>query len=129
MPHATQRLRYWQAPTSTATAASTSDDIQAIASSYSSAPPAAIDTGFASAALIIAPEDFVPTATWTVNTTSDAPDANVGNGVCATAAGQCSLRAAIENANVHSGNDLINFNIPGTGVQTIELTDRLPNHQ
>ncbi len=103
------------------------DDIQAIASSYSSAPPAAIDTGFASAALIIAPEDFVPTATWTVNTTSDAPDANVGNGVCATAAGQCSLRAAIENANVHSGNDLINFNIPGTGVQTIGLTDRLPN--
>ena len=32
--------------------------------------------------------------TLNVNTTVDAPDVNVGDGVCATAANQCTLRAA-----------------------------------
>ena len=36
---------------------------------------------------------------FTVDTTSDAPDGNVGDGVCATAAGECSLRAAVAEAN------------------------------
>ncbi len=35
----------------------------------------------------------------TVNTTTDAPDANPGDGLCATAAAQCSLRAAIDETN------------------------------
>lgn len=65
-------------------------------------------------------------STFVVNSTSDAADANVGNGICATSAGVCSLRAAISEANRHSGPDTILFNIPGTGAQTIQLNSRLP---
>ena len=64
--------------------------------------------------------------TFVVNSTSDAADANIGNGICATSAGVCSLRAAISEANRHSGPDAILFNIPGSGVQTIQLNSRLP---
>lgn len=63
---------------------------------------------------------------FTVNSTSDAGDANIGNGICATSAGVCTLRAAMSEANRHSGADTIVFNIPGTGAQTIQLSSRLP---
>lgn len=40
------------------------------------------------------------TTTFTVNTlTAGAADSNVGNGICLTVAGECSLRAALEEAN------------------------------
>jgi hypothetical protein len=38
-----------------------------------------------------------------------------------------SLRAAIDNANLHAGPDAINFAIPGSGVQTIDLLSPLPD--
>ena len=51
--------------------------------------------------------------TFVVNSTGDAGDANAGNGVCETStSGQCTLRAAIEEANALVGTDTINFNIP-----------------
>jgi CSLREA domain-containing protein len=37
--------------------------------------------------------------TYIVNSTVDAPDADIGDGICATADGQCTLRAAIMQAN------------------------------
>jgi CSLREA domain-containing protein len=37
--------------------------------------------------------------TYTVDSTLDTPDADTGNGICATAGGQCTLRAAIMQAN------------------------------
>jgi hypothetical protein len=40
--------------------------------------------------------------------------------------GPGSLRQAILDANASPGTDTINFNIPGSGVQTIALTDALP---
>ena len=92
-------------------------DIQAVAGAYT-ASIQSLDGPVVPQATI-APDDFVPSATWTVNTVADDPDADIRNGVCATAAGQCSLRAAIQNANVHSGNDLITFNIAGTGVHAV----------
>ncbi len=49
----------------------------------------------------------VNAATFVVNTTVDAVDSAPGNGSCATAAGQCSLRAAIQEANVLAGADVI----------------------
>jgi CSLREA domain-containing protein len=67
-----------------------------------------------------------PPSTWVVNTTSDDSDANQNDGVCATSAGQCSLRAAIQSANKHAGRDLITFAIPGAGTQMIQLTKALP---
>src|SRR5690348_18498020 len=39
---------------------------------------------------------------FTVNTTADAHDAHPGDGICADAAGKCTLRAAIEEADASS---------------------------
>jgi CSLREA domain-containing protein len=63
---------------------------------------------------------------WVVNTINDLPDSNIGNGKCETANGDCSLRAAIHEANASAGADVINFAIPGGGVHTIQLTGQLP---
>lgn len=46
-------------------------------------------------------------ATFSVTTTADALDANVGDGLCATAAGGCSLRAALQEANATAEADTI----------------------
>jgi len=46
-------------------------------------------------------------ATFTVDSTADAVDANPGDGHCATAAGQCTLRAAVQEANATPGADTI----------------------
>src|SRR5262245_32179601 len=64
--------------------------------------------------------------TFVVNSTGDADDA-VLDGVCQTAAGQCTLRAALSEANaVTSSHVTINFNLPGSGVRTIRVASRLP---
>jgi CSLREA domain-containing protein len=64
--------------------------------------------------------------TFVVNSTGDAGDANVSDGVCQTAAGVCTLRAAIDQANANTGPNNITFAIAGTGVKTIQLTNSLP---
>ncbi|MDQ3927757.1 MAG: CSLREA domain-containing protein, partial [Chloroflexota bacterium] len=46
-------------------------------------------------------------AGFTVNTTSDTVDVNPGNGTCADSSGNCSLRAAVMEANALSGADTI----------------------
>ncbi len=53
-------------------------------------------------------------ATFTVNNVGDAPDANTGDNVCATAGAVCTLRAAIQQANATAGTDTIAFSISGT---------------
>src|SRR4051812_44590558 len=56
---------------------------------------------------------YVP-YTFTVNSTADGGDANLGDGICQTSSrGQCTLRAAIEQANARAGRDTITFKIPG----------------
>ena len=71
--------------------------------------------------------------TFTVDQTVDTPDANVGDGDCdvnlAATGFQCTLRAAIQEANATPGADLIRFFIQdagGTGVKTIKPTSSLP---
>lgn len=49
------------------------------------------------------------TATFVVNSAVDAVDAAPGNGVCATAGGVCTLRAAIQEANALPGADVISL--------------------
>ena len=67
-------------------------------------------------------------ATFTVNSTNDGVDANVGDNVCQTATlGECTLRAAIGEANFAAGIDSINFNISGAGVKTILPNSILPD--
>src|SRR3990172_1659410 len=63
-------------------------------------PPGRWGTAFF---LILAVFLFFPSgpsqaATFTVNSTTDGVDSNPGNGVCATAGGVCTLRAAIQEA-------------------------------
>src|SRR5215218_632032 len=65
--------------------------------------------------------------TFTVDSQNDVADAQPGDGTCATSAGGCTLRAAIEEANLHTGPDTIAFNIPGPGVRTIQLASPLPD--
>ena len=65
-------------------------------------------------------------ATFTVNSTSDAPDSNTLDGVCDDGLGNCTLRAAIEQANASAGPHTIAFNIGSGGSHTISLGSVLP---
>ena len=57
--------------------------------------------------------------TFVVNGTGDAPDASTTASACdtdpSTTGKQCTLRAAIEQANATAGADTINFDIPELG--------------
>jgi len=66
-------------------------------------------------------------ATFTVNNTGDVADGNQGDGVCETVFGNgvCTLRAAIDEANVFGGNNTIN--IPA-GTYTISLAGSEDNN-
>lgn len=94
-------------------------DLQTIAANYDTG--GTDDLRSASAAV-----DTAAAATFTVDSTADAADANPGNGACATAQGDCTLRAALEEANLNRGPDTVAFDIPGTGVQTINIGSTLP---
>ncbi len=64
----------------------------------------------AGASSAFAQPDAAPTATFVVNTLSDLPDVSAGDGICETdVAGECSLRAAIMEANALAGPDTIDL--------------------
>jgi CSLREA domain-containing protein len=79
--------------------------------------------GFLCLAVLVASP--LAAATHTVNSTGDEPDATL-NGICATAGGTCTLRAAIVEAENGAGADTIAFNIPGPGPHTISPATQLP---
>ncbi|MEM7163272.1 MAG: T9SS type A sorting domain-containing protein [Bacteroidota bacterium] len=58
-----------------------------------------------------------------VDVTTDTPDANLGDGNCADASGNCSLRAAIQEANSNANYNCISFAVSGN----ISLGSDLPN--
>ena len=65
--------------------------------------------------------------TYTVNSTDDLPDIDINDADCADANGNCTLRAAIQNANKTNNKDTIKFNIVGTAPYVINvLTEMLP---
>ena len=77
--------------------------------------PWRLASALAVAAFMAAPVTAAAT-TFVVNTVSDAPDAAL-NGTCATAAGTCSLRAAMQEAvNLGGGPHTINFSIPAANL-------------
>ena len=64
----------------------------------------------AATAVVIVPVAQQPARAFllfTVDSTVDGVDAAPGNGVCATAAGECTLRAAIQEANASTGADAV----------------------
>ena len=58
-----------------------------------------VPAAFVLGALAIGNPLSAQSATFVVNTTSDAGDASPNDGICSTSSGECSLRAAIETAN------------------------------
>lgn len=75
--------------------------------------------------LVLIAVPSVSALTFTVNSTADFEDANLGDGVCETTTpGECTLRAAIMEANASPGMDTISFAIPGSGPYTIS-----PSHE
>ena len=81
-----------------------------------------LKTAMIAAILTLIPQVPAHAATFTVDSTTDTVDVNPGNGVCATAAGNCTLRAAVQEANAIPGTDTINLQagtytltIPGSG--------------
>jgi CSLREA domain-containing protein len=80
-------------------------------------------TALAAAVLLLSAP--VGAAVFVVDSTGDGADAAAGNGVCATAGGVCTLRAAIQEANALAGANSIHFAI-GTGPQRIERGLGLP---
>ena len=67
------------------------------------------------------------TRTFVVTSTSDTADAQPGNFVCADSQGRCTLRAAITETNWSRGQDLIQFNLPGTAPVRITIGSVLPH--
>lgn len=71
---------------------------------------------------------FSPQLVYVVNTNGDQNDQLPGNGVCNDGAGNCSLRAAIQEANAFAGAQTIDFNLPGAcGGSSILLDSPLPD--
>jgi CSLREA domain-containing protein len=70
-------------------------------------------------------------ATYVVDSNADSGDVNPGDGLCEAAGGHCTLRAAIDEANTHSGSQTIEFAyrftgtsyIPGCNLPTITADD------
>src|SRR6266496_1604948 len=52
------------------------------------------------------------TLTFQVTTTTDAPDASPGDGICADAAGQCTLRAAVQEADAQPSGSAVTIVVP-----------------
>lgn len=61
----------------------------------------------------------------TVNNTGDTHDATLSDRVCADTAGQCTLRAAIEETNANSSRDAIIFNLPQPSAIDLTLGELL----
>jgi CSLREA domain-containing protein len=61
-------------------------------------------------------------AAFNVNSLGDGADSDLGDGVCNDGAGQCTLRAAVQQANQLAGGDAVNITVNGT----ISLTSQLP---
>ena len=65
-------------------------------------------------AAVLRPSEASAQTTFTVNSVSDAIDVSPGDGTCGTAAGDCTLRAAVIEANSLPGDDTVAFGVLGT---------------
>ena len=63
--------------------------------------------------------------TFTVNSTGDGADSSATDGICDDGSGNCTLRAAIEEAN-RAQKSIIKFDISGSGTRTIQPASFLP---
>ena len=80
---------------------------------------------FASLLLIPGPGSFTKAENFVVNSLGDTPDDQQGDTVCADVNGDCTLRAAIQEAAALEGPDNISFSVSGT----ILMSDQLSNYR
>jgi CSLREA domain-containing protein len=73
----------------------------------------------------LGPGSLLPAATFTVNTEADTVDINPGDGTAADAGGNCSLRAAVMEANALYGPDIIEL---PTGTYNLEIPGAKEDH-
>jgi hypothetical protein len=70
------------------------------------------------------PQVINPALSLTVNTTGDAVDANVSDGICdtdlVTAGDQCTLRAALQETNAIASDDTITFSLPANSTISLD---------
>jgi hypothetical protein len=91
-------------------------------------------------AVVAGANAFAYTVNYVVDSTGDGDRVACINGICNTdgttcndGTGHCTLRAAIESSNLHTGTDTISFNIPtsdpgySNGTWTIDVTKALPD--
>ncbi|MEA2621931.1 MAG: hypothetical protein QOH61_841 [Chloroflexota bacterium] len=64
--------------------------------------------------------------TYVVTSSADRTDASIGDGTCADSQGNCTLRAALQEADWLAGDDRIEFNIPGGAPALIQINSSLP---
>ena len=83
-------------------------------------------TGRADALAAIYDMGQLSSAVLTVDSTGDGADSNAGDGTCGDDSGNCTLRAAIQEANAGDG-AIIEFNISGDGPHTIQPGSALPD--
>src|SRR5688572_10642882 len=71
--------------------------------------------------LVMVPYGQVWAASFTVNSTADQPDVSPGDGICRTASNNCTLRAAIMEANASPGADTITLSagVYALGIPTV----------
>jgi titin len=74
----------------------------------------------------LGPSSPAHATSFVVDSLGDAPDSDTADGICDDGTGNCTLRAAIEQANATPGTDTIAFNIPGLGPHTIQPASPLP---
>ena len=66
--------------------------------------------------------------TFVVDSVGDGGDVSIGDGVCDDGTGDCTLRAAIEEANAIIGPDIVSFDIlPHGDIHTIQPQSDLPD--
>jgi hypothetical protein len=87
---------------------------------------AGLRTFLAATVLALGAPGAASAATFVVNNSGNSSDSSVGNGVCRTSGGVCTLRAAIQEANATTALDTITFAI-GTGPQRITIGSALPS--
>ncbi|GEM_PF-755213 len=101
--------------TPTRTATPTGTPTQTVTPTPTGTPAPATPTATATATATSSPT----TTTFSVNSTADAVDDNPGDGVCHTAAGPCTLRAAVMEANALAGAQAITL---PAGIYTLTVT-------
>jgi CSLREA domain-containing protein len=83
-------------------------------------PLIAVALGYLGGILATPPAVAAANLTFAVNTTADAHDATPGDGICASSASQCTLRAALEEANAQPKGSTITVMVPaGTYILTL----------